>query len=97
VRCAFEARAIGTAAALGFPLALASTAGYVYAGWRAPGLPEGTFGFVYLPALVPVVATSTLMAPWGARVSQRRPVRRLRVVFGLLLLVLALRMLSTLW
>ena len=29
-------RAIGTAAALGFPLALASTAGYVYAGWSAP-------------------------------------------------------------
>lgn len=90
-------RAIGTAAALGFPLALASSAGYVYAGWQAPGLPAGTLGFIYLPALVLVVATSVLTAPWGARVSHRLPVRRLRTVFGLLLLVLALRMLSTLW
>ena len=90
-------RAIGTAAALGFPLALASSAGYVYAGWRAPGLPAGTIGFVYLPALVPVVAASMLTAPFGARVSHWLPVRRLRVVFGLLLLVLALRMLSALW
>jgi uncharacterized membrane protein YfcA len=90
-------RAIGTAAALGFPLALASTAGYVYAGWRAPGLPAGTLGFVYLPALVPVVAASVLTAPFGARVSHRIPVQRLRVVFGLLLLGLALRMLSALW
>ena len=90
-------RAIGTAAALGFPLALASTAGYVYAGRHAPGLPAGTLGFVYLPALVPVVATSMLTAPVGARVSHWLPIRRLRVVFGLLLLALALRMLSALW
>jgi uncharacterized protein len=90
-------RAIGTAAAIGFPLALASTAGYVYAGWGVAGLPAGTLGFVYLPALVLVVATSVLTAPFGARVSHRLPVRRLRIVFGLLLLAIALRMLSALW
>ncbi len=90
-------RAIGTAAAIGFPLALASTAGYVYAGWNVAGLPAGTLGFVYLPALVLVATTSVLTAPWGARVSHRLPVRRLRIVFGLLLLAIALRMLSALW
>ncbi len=90
-------RAIGTAAALGFPLALASTAGYVYAGWNTAGLPSGTLGFVYLPALVPVVVASMLTAPLGARFSHRLPVRRLRVAFGLLLLALALHMLSALW
>jgi uncharacterized membrane protein YfcA len=90
-------RAIGTAAALGFPLALASTAGYVYAGWHAAGLPSGTLGFVYLPALVPVVVASMLTAPFGARFSHRLPVRRLRMAFGVLLLLLALHMLSALW
>lgn len=90
-------RAIGTAAALGFPLALASSAGFIYAGWQAPGLPAGTLGFIYLPALIPVVATSVLTAPFGARVSHWLPVSRLRVAFGLLLLALALRMLSSLW
>jgi len=90
-------RAIGTAAALGFPLSLASTVGYVYAGWHAPGLPAGTLGFVYLPALVPVVVASMLTAPLGARLSHRLPVRRLRMAFGVLLLVLALHMVSALW
>ena len=90
-------RAIGTAAALGFPLALASTVGYVYAGWHAAGLPSGTLGFVYLPALIPVVLASMLTAPLGARFSHRLPVRRLRMAFGVLLLALALHMLSALW
>jgi uncharacterized membrane protein YfcA len=90
-------RAIGTAAALGFPLALASTAGYVYAGWHAAALPPGTLGFVYLPALIPVVLASMLTAPLGARFSHRLPVRRLRIAFGVLLLALALHMLSSLW
>jgi len=90
-------RAIGTAAAIGFPLSLASTIGYVYAGWSAPGLPSGSLGFVYLPALGLIVATSILTAPLGARVSHRLPVRKLRVVFGLLLFALALRMLASLW
>lgn len=90
-------RAIGTAAALGFPLALASTAGYVYAGRHAVGLPAGTLGFVYLPALVPVVLASMLTAPLGARFTHRLPVHRLRMAFGVLLLALALHMLSALW
>ncbi len=90
-------RAIGTAAAIGFPLSLASSLGYVFAGWRVPGLPPGSFGFIYLPALGLIVATSILTAPWGARVSHRLPVRRLRMVFGLLLFALALRMLASLW
>jgi uncharacterized membrane protein YfcA len=90
-------RAIGTAAALGFPLSLASSLGYVYAGWRVSGLPAGSLGFIYLPALGLIVAMSILTAPWGARVSHRLPVRRLRMVFGLLLFALALRMLASLW
>jgi len=90
-------RAIGTAAALGFPLSLASSAGYVYAGWRVPGLPPGSFGFIYLPALGLIVAMSILTAPWGARVSHALPVRKLRMVFGLLLFALALHMLASLW
>jgi len=90
-------RAIGTAAAIGFPLALASTLGYVYSGWSAPGLPSGSLGFVYLPALGLIVATSVVTAPWGARVSHRLPVRKLRMVFGLLLFALALHMLASLW
>lgn len=90
-------RAIGTAAANGFPIAAAGTIGYILHGLRVPELPPGSLGFVYLPALALVVAASMPLAPLGARLAHRLPVRRLRVVFSLMLLALALRMLANLW
>ncbi|MGH8669256.1 MAG: sulfite exporter TauE/SafE family protein [Burkholderiales bacterium] len=90
-------RAIGTAAAVGLPIALAGTAGYMLQGMRAQGLPAGSLGYVYLPALVLVAGASMLAAPWGARVAHRLPVRRLRIVFALLLYAVAARMLAGLW
>jgi uncharacterized membrane protein YfcA len=98
VRCNVPLRrAIGTAAANGFPIAVAGTVGYVIQGLRAPGLPDWTLGYVYLPALALIVVASIPMAPFGARLAHRLPVRRLRVVFSLMLLALALRMLANLW
>lgn len=90
-------RAIGTAAANGFPIALAGSAGYVVQGLRVSGLPAGSVGYVYLPALALVVLTSMLAAPFGARLAHRLPVRHLRVVFALVLYALAVRMLAALW
>jgi uncharacterized membrane protein YfcA len=90
-------RAIGTAAAIGFPVALAGTAGYVLQGLRAQGLPPGSVGYVYLPALVVVVATSMLAAPLGAKLAHRLPVKRLRIVLALMLYGMAAKMLAGLW
>lgn len=90
-------RAIGTAAAVGLPIAVAGSLGYVIQGIRAGGLPPYSLGFVYLPAMVLVVATSMLAAPLGARIAHRLPVKRLRIIFALLLYVLATRMLVSLW
>ena len=90
-------RAIGTAAANGFPIAVAGTAGYVVQGLRASALPAASFGYVYLPALALIVATSMLVAPLGARLAHRLPVKRLRILFALMLYALALRMLAGLW
>lgn len=85
--------AIGTAAAVGWPVAVAGTAGYVIAGWSTPGLPRYSVGYVYLPALAMVVASSMLMAPVGAAVAHRTPGRRLKQVFALVLFTLATTML----
>lgn len=90
-------RAIGTAAACGFPIAAAGSAGYVLQGLRAPDLPAGSLGYVYLPALGVIVVTSILAAPFGAHLTHRLPLKQLRMVFALLLYALALRMLATLW
>jgi uncharacterized protein len=90
-------RAIGTSAAVGLPIAVAGTLGYVLQGLRAEGLPSPSLGYVYLPALALVALTSMLAAPLGARVAHRLPVKRLRIVFALVLYALAIRMLTTLW
>jgi len=88
-------RAIATSAAIGFPIALAGAAGYVLGGWHTSGLPVGSLGFVYLPALAGIVLGSVLTAPLGARTAHRLPVRPLKRVFALLLFTLALRMVWT--
>lgn len=88
--------AIGTSAAIGFPIALAGTLGYLYNGWGASGLPGYTAGYVYLPALLGIVCASVLTAPLGVRLAHSLPVPRLKKGFALLLILVGSRMLSTL-
>lgn len=88
--------AIGTSAAIGFPIALGSTAGYIFNGWTVRALPEGSLGYVYLPALGGLVVASMLTAPMGARTAHRMPVATLKRIFAALLVVLAARMLWSL-
>lgn len=84
--------AIGTSAAIGFPIALAGTAGYVVNGLAAT-LPEHTLGFVYLPALLGVSAASMLTAPLGAKLAHSLPTGGLKKTFALLLIVMGTKML----
>jgi uncharacterized membrane protein YfcA len=87
-------QAVATSAALGFPIALANTAGYVVGGWSlSPALP-GAVGYLYLPALVVIAAASVLLAPLGARAAHALPVKQLKRVFALMLYALAAYMLS---
>jgi uncharacterized membrane protein YfcA len=85
--------AVGTSAALGFPIAVAGTIGYIISGLKTPGLPEFSLGYVYLPAFVGVVAISFLMAPVGARLAHKLPVKQLKRAFGGFLALLASKML----
>ena len=85
--------AVGTSAALGFPIALASTVGYVIAGWGQPPALPGAVGYLYLPALAIVAVASMSLAPLGARVAQRVNVVVLKRIFALMLLALAASML----
>ncbi len=81
--------AVATSAALGFPIALAGTVGYVIAGWSLHDMPAGTLGFLYLPALLTISIASVLLAPFGARAAHRMDVRQLRRLFAVLLFGLA--------
>ena len=86
--------AIGTASAIGFPIAIAGTIGFILNGWNVAGLPVGSFGFVYLPALFGIIITSVLAAPLGAKLAHSLPVDRLKKVFSILLFVVGTRMLA---
>jgi uncharacterized membrane protein YfcA len=87
--------AIGTGAALGVPVAIVGTLGYMFSGRQVADLPPSALGFVYGPALLGIVAGSVLTAPLGARAAHRMPVAALRRVFAGLLYVLASKMLWT--
>lgn len=89
--------AIGTSSAVGLPIAFGGTLGYAWNGFGHPGLPTGSLGFVYLPALAVILAASLVTAPLGARTAHRLPVKVLKHIFAALLLVLAGRMLWSLF
>lgn len=88
-------RATATSSTLGFPIAVAGTIGYVHRGWSATSLDDGLLGFVYLPSLVAIVAATVVFAPLGVRLAHRLPAEPLRRAFGILLLIVALRMIWT--
>lgn len=82
-------QAVGTSAALGFPIALANTIGYIWSGMSQSDLPAGMIGYVYWPALVVLALFSVLTAPLGAKVAHSLPVKTLKRVFAFLLFGLA--------
>ena len=85
--------AMGTASALQMPIALVGSAAYMALG-HDEGLPAGSIGYVHLPALVVLVAASTLMAPLGVRATHALPVPTVRKVFAVFTGMVGLKMAS---
>jgi uncharacterized membrane protein YfcA len=85
--------AIGTSAAIGFPIALAGAVGYAANGLAIDTLPSWSLGFVYLPALISISLASASTAPLGVRLAHTLPVRHLRNIFALLIIIMATKML----
>ncbi len=81
--------AVGTSSALGFPIALAGTLGYIWAGQDMPQMPMGSFGYLYLPGLLVISAASVITAPLGARTAHRMDIRPLKKIFACALYALA--------
>lgn len=86
-------KAIGTSAAIGLPISLAGTLGYVINGWNNTAIDEYVLGFVYLPAVFLISLTSFIFAPLGAKTAHYLPVTILKKVFAVLLIGLSLKML----
>lgn len=81
--------AVGTSSALGFPIAVAGTLGYIWAGQGLPQMPPGSVGYLYLPGLFIISLASMSTAPLGARTAHRMDIRPLKKVFAAVLYILA--------
>ena len=85
--------AVGTAAALGWPIAVAGAVGYLLSGWSVEQLPAYTLGFWYVPLAAIMAVTTVLFAPLGVRVAHWLPPAQLKRAVGMLMLVIAAQML----
>jgi uncharacterized membrane protein YfcA len=83
--------AVGTAAACGFPLALAASIGFAMHHVNAQQWP--LLGSIFWPGAMIIGATGLSTAALGARLAHSMPERLLKVLFALLLLGLAGRLL----
>ena len=87
--------AVGTSAAVGIPISIAGTLGYLINGWSNTSIDNFTIGFVYLPAVLLISFASFFTAPIGVRLANYLPVPILKKIFSLLLITLSLKMLSS--
>lgn len=83
-------QAVATSAACGLPIAIAGSLSFMWQGHAVAGLPDWSLGFIYLPALVGIAATSMIFARLGAQLAHKLPAKVLKRLFALLLLSVGL-------
>jgi uncharacterized membrane protein YfcA len=85
-------RAIATASVCGAIIAIPGTIAMIVAGWHAHGLPPFSLGYVNLVGFL-LIAPSSFLAPFGARLAGHIDAKRMRLVFALFIVIVTGRML----
>lgn len=83
--------AIAVSAACGFPVAVAGATAMIIAGLDSPGRPAHSLGYLHWPAALIIMAASMIFAPLGARLAHQLPVKRLKRVCAMILLIVGVR------
>ena len=86
---------IGIATVCGVMVALFGSFGYIISGLDNHLLPAWSLGYVYLPALLGIVLTSSLLAPVGVKFASKLPVQTLKKFFAVFLILVSLKMILT--
>ncbi|GHE92303.1 sulfite exporter TauE/SafE family protein [Thalassotalea profundi] len=84
--------AIGTATVCGFVVATFGAIGFIVTGIDQEGLPNWSLGYIYLPALLGFISTSSLFAPLGVKWATKVPVKTLKKMFAAFLILVAIKM-----
>ncbi|MEP1229259.1 MAG: sulfite exporter TauE/SafE family protein [Litorimonas sp.] len=85
-------RAVATASGFGFAIALPATLGFIISGWGVAGRPAFSLGYVNGLGFAVVALTAYLTIPIGARLAHSLSQKRLKLIFGICLLLVALNM-----
>lgn len=85
-------KAVGVSAALGLPISIVGSASYIFTGLKVSGLPEHSLGYIYIPALVGVILTSSFFAHIGAKLSHKLPQQKMKKGFAIFLSIVAIKM-----
>jgi uncharacterized protein len=89
--------AVATSAALGVPITIAGTIGYLIAGLPHQALlPPFSVGFVSLIGFALMAPVSSFTAPYGARLAHALSKRSLEIAFGCFLLIVCVRFIVSL-
>ena len=87
-------KAIGSAAAIGFLIALFGAVGFLISGrYLETNLPL-SFGFINIPAFLTFIPITTVMARIGAKTVHRIDKNKISKIFGIFLLIVAVKFLS---
>lgn len=80
-------RAVAVSAACGIPIAISGALSYMWFGWHVAGLPSWSLGYIYLPALIGITATSMVFSRLGAKLAYRLSAVLLRRMFAVFLFI----------
>ncbi len=85
-------RAIGSASALGLVIAVPAAFGFMIIGWGLEGLPPYSLGYVNFLAWICVIPAGVIAAPFGAKLTHKISVKRMKLVFAIFMILVALNM-----
>lgn len=85
-------RAVGSASAMGVIIAAPASLGFVLIGWGMSNLPPFSIGYVNVLAWALIIPMSIMVAPIGARAAHKISVKKLKVIFAVFMVLVALNM-----
>lgn len=89
-------QAVATSSGVGALIAVPGTIGFIIAGWGVAGLPPLSLGYVNLMGVALIVPITLVTAPLGVRMAHALPKRRLEILFGIFLILVAARFIVSL-
>jgi len=84
-------QAVATSSGVGVLISIPGALGYMWAGWDKAGLPDFSLGFVNLLAVGLIIPITILIAPLGVKIAHALPKTVLSRIFGLFLIIVAIR------